>query len=196
MGQGPDAADQNQLVVLVDEEDHQKGVLKKLEAHSSGGILHRAFSVFVFNDKGETLLQKRAQQKYHSGGLWSNTCCSHPKPGEAVTDAAHRRLKEELGFDCELVKAFDFIYKTPVGNGLTEYEYDHVYFGTYNGPVHPDSSEVESVEWIPVDELANKIVENPSAYTEWLKMSFTRVLSLRENWKNVDKRSQRTSTLT
>ena len=115
-------------VILVDENDVEKGIMDKMEAHQKG-VLHRAFSVFVFNYAGELLLQQRADHKYHSGGLWTNTCCSHPAPGEKIADAAVRRLYEEMGFNCELAHSFSFIYKAHFQNGLTEYEFDHVYIG-------------------------------------------------------------------
>lgn len=162
-------------MVLVDESDNQIGTLEKLRAHSSGGSLHRAFSVFVFDRAGRTLLQRRATTKYHSPGLWSNTCCSHPRPGEDTLAAAHRRLREELGFDCPLQKAFTFIYKAPVGNNLTEWEYDYVYLGEYDGEVKPNPAEVDSVRWVSLEELASDTRLNPSNYTEWLKISLDKV---------------------
>jgi len=121
-----------ELVVLVDENDNEIGVEEKINAHRKG-LLHRAFSIFVFNSKNELLLQKRAADKYHSGGLWSNTCCSHPRPGENLKDAAHRRLQEEMGFDCSLREVFSFLYKKSFDNGLTEHELDHVFFGKFDG---------------------------------------------------------------
>ena len=124
-------------VILVNEQDEQTGVMEKMEAHQKA-LLHRAFSVFIFNDKGELLLQQRASDKYHSGGLWTNTCCSHPNPDEETITAAQRRLKEEMGFTTKLSKAFDFIYKSEFSNGLTEHEFDHVFTGYYNGEIHPD----------------------------------------------------------
>ncbi|HSU49504.1 MAG TPA: isopentenyl-diphosphate Delta-isomerase, partial [Segetibacter sp.] len=119
-------------VILVNELDEQIGKMEKMEAHSKG-LLHRAFSVFIFNDQGEMLLQQRAVSKYHSGGLWTNACCSHPRPEEATEDAALRRLQEELGFTVSLAKIFDFRYNASFTNGLTEHEFDHVFVGTYNG---------------------------------------------------------------
>ena len=115
-------------VILVDEHDVQTGTMEKMEVHQKA-LLHRAFSIFIFNEKGEMLLQKRADRKYHSAGLWTNACCSHPKPGEETLAAAEIRLQEEMGFNTELKKAFDFIYKAPFDNGLTEYEFDHVFIG-------------------------------------------------------------------
>src|SRR5215468_430433 len=113
-------------VILVNELDEEIGTMEKLSAHEQG-VLHRAISVFIFNEKGEMLLQQRASRKYHSGGLWTNACCSHPHPGEATHAAALRRLKEEMGFETSLKKAFDFVYKTSFDNGLTEHEFDHVF---------------------------------------------------------------------
>src|SRR6476620_1025525 len=121
--------------------------MDKLEVHEKG-LLHRAFSIFIFNSKGEMLLQQRAKEKYHSPNLWTNACCSHPLPGENTETAAHRRLNEELGFDTGLVKAFDFTYKTSVENGLTEYEYDHVYTGIYDGMIYPHDQEVRDYRYL------------------------------------------------
>ncbi len=158
-------------VILVDKADNQVGTEEKIKAHEEGR-LHRAFSVFVFNDKGELLLQKRSAQKYHSGGLWANTCCSHPRPGEGLLEAAHRRLREEMGFDCHLKKLFSFVYKVPFGNGLTEHEYDHVLFGIYPQSPEPNPSEVDSWKWISLSELGVDIKKNPETYSYWLRASF------------------------
>ena len=128
-------------MILVNERDEQTGTIEKMEAHRKA-LLHRAFSIFIFNTKGEMLLQQRAMGKYHSPGLWTNTCCSHPRPGEDVEAAAGRRLKEEMGIDTPLHKIFDFIYRTEFDNGLTEFEFDHVYTGVYNGQLNPDRQEV------------------------------------------------------
>src|SRR5215470_11031187 len=126
-----------QEIILVDEKDRSIGVMEKLEAHRKG-LLHRAFSVFIFNSKGEMLLQQRSDEKYHSGGLWTNACCSHPAPGEDINTAAIRRLNEELGFTTSLTKIFDFIYQSSFENGLTEHEFDHVFIGLHDEPIHPD----------------------------------------------------------
>ncbi|MEK7619489.1 MAG: isopentenyl-diphosphate Delta-isomerase, partial [Patescibacteria group bacterium] len=123
--------------ILVDETDHEIGTEEKMATHERG-LLHRAFSVFVFNASGELLLQQRAFEKYHSAGLWTNTCCSHPRPGEETLAAAYRRLQEEMGFDCPLNEMFTFRYLAPFPNGLTENEVDHVFFGMYDGPVNPN----------------------------------------------------------
>jgi len=165
-----------EYVVLVDELDNELGLMEKMEAHEKG-LLHRAFSVFTFNDKGELLLQRRAFSKYHSGGLWSNTCCSHPRSGETAIDAAHRRLQEEMGFDCELTKVFDFIYKKELDQGLTEHELDHVFIGTYNGETKINPDEVHEVKSIPLDELSTDIVEHPEHYTEWFKICLAETLN-------------------
>ncbi len=164
-------------VILVDEHDNQIGTEKKLRAHQDGGRLHRAFSVFVFNSKGETLLQQRAATKYHAPLMWANTCCSHPYPGETIQEAAHRRLGEELGFDCPLEEKFSFTYREPVGNGLTEFEFDHVLFGKYEGEMNLNGEEVETVKWISLDDLSSAIDENPSDYAPWLRICLPQVIS-------------------
>ena len=129
-------------VILVDEQDQEIGVMEKMEAHRQG-LLHRAFSVFIFNEKGEMLLQQRSLDKYHSGGLWTNACCSHPRPGEDIQRAAQRRLHEELGFVTSIEEIFDFIYKSPFDNGLTEHEFDHVFIGVYDDVIEPNQKEVK-----------------------------------------------------
>ncbi|MGC8676082.1 MAG: isopentenyl-diphosphate Delta-isomerase [Candidatus Micrarchaeia archaeon] len=170
------SGNEHQLVVLVDENDNQVGTADKLEAHMHGGKLHRAFSIFVFNSKGETLLQKRAMGKYHSAGKWSNTCCSHPLVGESVIEAAHRRLKEEMGFDCDLAEQFHFIYKTDVGNGLTEWEYDHVLFGRYDGEPILNSEEASDYKYVSLEELRSSIASAPDQYTPWLRICINQVI--------------------
>jgi len=161
-------------VILVDENDEQIGTMEKIEAHQKA-LLHRAFSIFVFNGKGEILLQKRANKKYHSGGLWTNACCSHPKPGEQALPAARKRLHEEMGFDIALTKAFDFIYKAPFDNGLTEYEFDHVFVGNYDGDIFPDAEEVSDYCYKSVEEIKNSIQTHPQKYTEWFKIAFPKM---------------------
>lgn len=161
-------------VILVDENDEPIGTMEKMEVHQKA-LLHRAFSIFVFNDKGEILLQKRANKKYHSGGLWANACCSHPKPGEETLAAAKKRLHEEMGFDVALTKAFDFIYKAPFDNGLTEYEFDHVFVGTYDGDIFPDAEEVSDYCYKSVEEVKNSIQSHPQKYTEWFKIAFPKM---------------------
>jgi isopentenyl-diphosphate delta-isomerase len=150
--------------------------MDKLEAHKKG-LLHRAFSIFIFNGKGEMLLQQRALDKYHSGGLWTNACCSHPLPGEETFAAAQRRLREEMGFDTTLLKAFSFIYKTGFDNGLTEHEVDHVFTGTFDGVVNPDPSEVSNFSFQPIDTIRLSIQTEPQLYTYWFKIAFPKLES-------------------
>jgi isopentenyl-diphosphate delta-isomerase len=161
-------------VILVDEYDVQTGVMEKMEVHQKA-LLHRAFSIFIFNGKGEMLLQKRADKKYHSAGLWTNACCSHPKPGEETLAAAEIRLQEEMGFNTELTKAFNFIYKAPFDNGLTEYEFDHVFIGNYDGVIVPNEGEVSDYCFKQVDEIKNSIQSHPKKYTEWFKIAFPKM---------------------
>lgn len=161
-------------VVLVDAQDRGIGTMPKLRAHEEGR-LHRAFSIFIFNSAGRLLLQKRAQGKYHSAGLWTNSCCSHPRPDEPIEVAARRRLKEELGISCELSSEFTFTYKADVGNGLTEHEFDHVFFGTYDGPVLPDPEEVSEVRWMRMNDLADDLRLSGERYTAWLNVCWPRV---------------------
>jgi len=161
-------------VILVDENDEQIGTMGKIEVHQKA-LLHRAFSVFVFNEKGEILLHRRAIKKYHSGGLWTNACCSHPKPGEETLWAAENRLQEEMGFNTTLKKAFDFIYKAPFDNGLTEYEFDHVFVGTYDGVIVPNAEEVSDYCYKSVEEIKNSLESHPQKYTEWFKIAFPKM---------------------
>ncbi len=165
-----------ELVVLVDENDREIGVEEKIKAHENGGRLHRAISVFVFNSKGELLLQRRALSKYHAPGLWANTCCSHPRPGESAEQAAKRRLKEEMGFTCELKEIFSLIYKAHVGNGLTEHEYDHVFLGFWEGEPHPAPEEVCEWRWASVEEIEKDLKENPGKYAPWFRIIFPKVV--------------------
>lgn len=162
-------------VILVDKHDGQIGVGEKLRTHLEGR-LHRAFSIFIFNAKGELLLHKRSKTKYHSAGLWTNTCCSHPRPGESVKEAAHRRLKEEMGFDSELVQGFSFIYKAKLNNNLVEHEFDHVLIGKFDGRINPNPEEVESWKWVGIDELKIDIQNNPEKYTFWLRAALDKVM--------------------
>jgi isopentenyl-diphosphate Delta-isomerase len=162
-------------VILVNESDNQIGTQEKIEAHEQAN-LHRAFSIFIFNTTGEMLLQQRAKEKYHSGGLWTNACCSHPRPGEETINAAHRRLKEEMGFDCELQEAFHFIYKTKFDHGLTEHELDHVFIGQYEGKIFPNPDEVEDYKWINLESLKKEMEEKPELFTSWFKIAFDEVL--------------------
>jgi isopentenyl-diphosphate delta-isomerase len=160
-------------VVLVDENDAEVGTLEKQRAHLEGR-LHRALSVFVLNSRGEMLLQRRASGKYHSGGLWTNTCCSHPRPGEAVDEAARRRLREEMGIDVDLTPLFEFTYRADVGEGLVEHEYDHVFAGHYDGEPVPSVDEVDGWRWVPVAEVARQVREDPDAFTPWFRVVFAR----------------------
>jgi isopentenyl-diphosphate delta-isomerase len=162
-------------VILVNEADEPQGLMEKMEAHEKG-LLHRAFSVFVFNEKNELLLQQRAKSKYHSGGLWTNTCCSHPRHGEKNLDAAHRRLMEEMGFDCDLEKLTDFVYRAELDHGLTEHEFDHVFVGRWQGVPDINTDEVESYKWMDVEAVERDIAENPDRYTEWFKIIYHKFL--------------------
>ncbi len=162
-------------VILVDKNDNVLGIMEKVAAHQLGQ-LHRAFSVFVFNNKGQLLLQQRAHDKYHSAGKWSNTCCSHPRPGEQNIEAAKRRLKEEMGLECELRYGFDFIYRTDFSNGLCEHEFDHVFFGTTDALPAIDPQEVADYAFMSLDELNEKLKQNADEYTEWFKICFDRVI--------------------
>jgi isopentenyl-diphosphate Delta-isomerase len=161
-------------VILVDTNDNPIGLMEKIEAHEKA-LLHRAFSVFIFNSAGEMLLQQRAVAKYHSGGLWTNACCSHPLPGETVAAAAHRRLQEEMGFDTELTKAFHFIYQAPFDNGLTEHEFDHVLVGQYEGPIQPHPAEVEDHCYQSMPQIKQALAQRPQAFTEWFKIAFPKI---------------------
>jgi isopentenyl-diphosphate delta-isomerase len=156
------------LVILVNEKDEQIGSLGKLDAHKKG-LLHRAFSVIIWNDENEILIQQRAFGKYHSEGLWTNTCCSHPKMGETILEAAHRRLKEEMGFDCELQQKFHFTYKIELENQLFEHELDHVLIGKYSRNPLPNPEEVKDFRWISLSELKKEIAEKPEIFTFWFK---------------------------
>jgi len=165
-------------VILVDENDRPLGKMEKMEAHRRG-ILHRAFSVFIFNSKGEMLLHKRAKGKYHNAGLWSNACCSHPSPGEDTLEAAKRRLKEEMGFATELKPLFEFTYKVEFSNGLTEHEFDHVFSGIYNEEIFPDHKEVERFCYKSPDAISEELQLDPEKYTAWFRLAFPKVITLK-----------------
>ena len=168
-------------VILVDADDREIGVLGKLAAHENGGVRHRAFSVFIVDPQGRWLLQQRAAGKYHFPGLWTNACCSHPRPGEATADAAHRRLREELGFDCPLTERFQFEYQaTSAAEGLTEHELDHVFTGTWTGPVAPDPEEVETTRWVEPKALDAEVRARPNDFTPWFKIALDRVRDVLE----------------
>lgn len=155
-------------VILVNQKDRKVGEEEKMNAHREGK-LHRAFSVLVFNSKGEIILQKRALSKYHCGGLWTNTCCSHPFPGEKTKSAARRRLQEEMGFDTPLSKVFSFVYKSIVGD-LVEYEFDHVFIGVYDGEVRLNRAEAEEISFMKMKDLKKDISDNPEKYTPWFRI--------------------------
>jgi isopentenyl-diphosphate Delta-isomerase len=167
----------NQQVILVDEHDNAIGFMDKLEAHEKG-LTHRAFSIFIFNSCGEMLLQQRALDKYHSGGLWSNACCSHPHPGEETNEAAARRLNEELGFNTPLEKIFDFMYQVSFANGLVENEFDHVFVGQYDGEIKVNSQEVNDHVFKQMNQIKLELKNRPGDYTEWFKISFPKI----ETW--------------
>ena len=158
-------------VILVDEKDRPQGTAEKMEAHRKG-LLHRAFSVFLFNDEGKLLLQRRAKGKYHSGGLWTNTVCSHPMPGEDTRAAAIRRLKEEMGIEAEVHKIFDFIYRAELDNGLTEHEFDHVFIGKFNGKPELNPEEADDYRYMHLQEIREDIRRHPGQYTAWFKIIF------------------------
>ena len=161
-------------IILVDKEDQQVGTGEKIDVHKKG-LLHRAFSVWVFNSKRELMLQQRAKTKYHSGGLWTNTCCGHPRPGESVLTAAKRRLNEEMGFECDLAKMFDYIYKVPLDKGMNEHEFLHVYKGVFNGIPRPNPEEADSWKWVSVEEVRADIKKHPENYTPWFKLSMEKI---------------------
>lgn len=161
-------------VILVNEQDEVLGVMEKMEAHEKA-LLHRAFSVFVFNAKHELLLQQRAFTKYHSAGLWTNTCCSHPRPGESTEAAAIRRLQEEMGFTTDLVKAFSFTYSASFDNGLTEHEFDHVFIGNYDGEIVINEEEVASYVYKPLEEVALLLKQEPATFTAWFHIAFPKI---------------------
>ena len=163
-------------VILVDERDQPVGAMEKMEAHRRG-VLHRAFSIFVFDREKRLILQQRAAGKYHSAGLWTNTCCSHPRPGESTADAARRRLQEEMGFTCPLEERFSFAYRAELGNGLVEHELDHVFFGQFDGKPEVNPEEAAAYRRISIADLEREVAANPAQFTEWLKICLPRVAS-------------------
>ncbi|MEO5946446.1 MAG: isopentenyl-diphosphate Delta-isomerase [Chitinophagaceae bacterium] len=167
-----------EYVILVNEKDEEVGSMEKMQAHSEAK-LHRAFSVFVFNSMNKLLLQRRASGKYHSPDLWTNTCCSHPRPGEKTIDAAKRRLKEEMGFETELEHAFSFIYEAELDNSLTEHEFDHVYFGLHDDMPAVNPEEVSEWKHETLEDISNDMKAHPESYTVWFKIVFERVMALR-----------------
>ena len=166
-------------VILVDGNDNPVGQMEKMEAHYQG-VLHRAFSVFLFNKKGMMLLQQRSTKKYHSGGLWTNACCSHPYPGEETEAAAHRRLVEELGIDTPITKIFDFVYKAEMPNGLTEHEFDHVFLGEFEGQLLPNPDEVDDYCYLSMSAIHESVQTRPERYTAWFLLAYPRL----EKWWN------------
>ena len=165
-------------VVLVNERDEETGVMEKMEAHRKG-LLHRAFSVFIFDSAGRMLLQQRAEKKYHGGLLWTNACCSHPFPGEPVEVAAARRLEQEMGFSTSIKKIFAFVYHAPVENDLFEHEYDHVFAGEYEGKIEPHSEEVADYKFMTMDDIRQQLNIDPSSFTAWFRIAFP---SIEEWW--------------
>ncbi len=175
-------------LILVDTNDQPTGTAGKMEAHRKG-LLHRAFSVFIFNAKGEMLLQQRAKDKYHSPGLWTNACCSHPFPGEDTREAAGRRLQEELGFNTPLQENFSFIYKADFENGLTEHEFDHVFTGIYDGAINANQMEVQQYKFTPLEEILSDVEDNPGNYTVWFKLALPALLNNLPQYVPYKKRS-------
>ena len=165
---------QEQKMILVSERDEELGVMDKMEVHQKG-LLHRAFSVFIFDHNGRMLLQQRAEKKYHGGLLWTNACCSHPYPNEKIEGAAERRLREELGFTIPLAKVFAFTYKAEVENNLIEHEYDHVFVGEYNGLINPNVDEVADYKYVAMEELETQLNETPASFTPWFRIPFPQI---------------------
>ncbi len=163
-----------ELVILVDDQDKETGTMEKMQAHVEAR-LHRAFSVFIFNSSGKLMLQQRSLSKYHSPGLWTNTCCSHPRPGERTLDAAHRRMVEEMGFDCDFTEAFSFIYKAPFSNELTEHEYDHVFIGISDKLPQINEDEVAAFRMSKIETIREDMNRDPEKYTIWFRIAFDRV---------------------
>lgn len=161
-------------LILVDENDREVGAMDKQLVHEKG-LLHRAFSIFVFNSKNELLLQQRADEKYHSGGLWTNTCCSHPRTGEKLSAAVERRLAEEMGMQCPLQFMFSFIYRMDFENGLTEHEFDHVFFGRSDEQPTPNPMEVKAFRYIKLEDLQKEIRQSPDEFSAWLKICLPKV---------------------
>lgn len=173
-----------EFVVLVDKNDQQHGLMEKIEAHEKAE-LHRAFSVFIINNKGETLLQQRALHKYHSPGLWTNSCCSHQRDGESNIAAGKRRLQEEMGMQAELKELFWFIYKAPFDNGLTEHELDHVMVGYSNEDPEINTDEVAAFKWMPIEEVKKDMEIQPEIYTAWFKIIFDKFYHHLETVKGI-----------
>lgn len=163
----------------MDDKDRPLGTEDKLRAHQNGGRLHRAFSIFVFNDAGQLMLQRRAASKYHFGGLWTNTCCSHPHPEHGLLEFAGARLHEEMGFEVPLTEKMSFVYRAEdPHSGLTEHEYDHVLFGHFNGEPRPNPEEADGWKWVSPADLQADVKANPQSYTPWFRMVLDRVLAV------------------
>jgi isopentenyl-diphosphate delta-isomerase len=169
---------EGQDIILVNGQDEPVGVMEKMQVHREG-LLHRAFSVFIFDRSGRMLLQQRADKKYHGARLWTNACCSHPYPGEDVAAAAQRRLMEEMGFQTPLTRIFEFVYRAEVENGLTEHEYDHVFAGVYEGEIHPNEDEVKDHAYREMKEIREELERSPHLFTTWFRIAFPRV----EDWR-------------
>lgn len=167
-------------IILVDKNDNKIGIGEKLQTHKEGK-LHRGFSILIFNSKNELLIQKRAKIKYHSPGLWTNTCCSHPRKGKNLREEVKKRLKEEMGFECKLKKIFTFIYKVKFKNGLTEHEYDHVFIGKFDGKPNPNPKEVDDYKWISIEKIQKDIKKDPTKYTYWFKIIIEKFLDYKKS---------------
>jgi isopentenyl-diphosphate Delta-isomerase len=167
--------DSEEYVIIVDAANRETGVKQKLLAHEKG-LLHRAFSIYIWSLDGKFLLQKRAKCKYHSGGLWTNACCGHPRPGENTTDAAHRRLQEEIGIDCEIKEIPSMIYQAELPLGMIEHEFLHIFIGTYSGIAKPNPEEVEETRWIEMSNLEHDLEQYPDRFTAWIKICLPHVL--------------------
>lgn len=170
---------EKEMILLVDENDKEIGYEEKHEVHRKG-LFHRAFSILIFNSQKQLLLHKRERNKYHSPGLWTNTCCSHQRPNEVLSEAIHRRLKEEMGFDCQLKEVFTFSYRAEFTPELIENEFDHVFIGYYDGEVNPNPSEVEDYKWMKLEDIKIDMDNNPDKYTYWFKEIVSRIENVEE----------------
>lgn len=171
-----DLEEDSEQLILVDALDNPIGFETKMNVHEKDAKLHRAFSIFIFNAQGKLLLQQRAREKYHFAGLWTNTCCSHPTKGEALNDAAHRRLQEEFGFDTELVEILSFIYRAyDPTSGLSEYEFDHVLVGKFDGEPTPNPKEISEWKWVDLLDVKRELEQNPTSYTPWFRIAIDRM---------------------
>ena len=166
----------SELIVLVDKDDKELGYIEKMKAHEKEGVLHRAFSIFIVNSNNEMLIQQRSELKPLWGLFWANSCCSHPRKEEKLSEAIHRRLQEELGFDCELKELFTFIYQANFNNKGSEHELDHIFLGKYDKEVNVNLDEVKDWKWINISELEEDVKKNPDKYTPWFKIALPRVI--------------------